>query len=51
VKNELSANPKEVFSALYKIFLDKDSGPQAGWFLGSLEKDFVIGRLKEANEQ
>ncbi len=50
VKNELSANPKEAFTALYRIFLCKDSGPQAGWFLGSLDKEFVISRLKEINQ-
>lgn len=47
-KNDLSIAPKEAFSALYRIFLNKESGPQAGWFLASLEKDFVIKRLTEA---
>ncbi len=42
--DELSA--KEAFQAIYKLFLNKDYGPQAGWFLSALEKDFVIDRLK-----
>ncbi len=47
VKNELSINPKEAFSALYRVFLNKDYGPQAGWFLGALDKNFILNRLKE----
>lgn len=47
IKNELSMNPKEAFSAIYRIFLDKDSGPQAGWLLSSLDRDFVLKRLRE----
>ncbi|GAH15272.1 unnamed protein product, partial [marine sediment metagenome] len=35
------------FSAIYIIFIGKDSGPQAGWFLTSLDRNFVIKRLKE----
>ena len=49
IKNEQGIAPKEAFCALYRIFIDKDSGPQAGWFLGSLDKEFVINRLKEIN--
>jgi lysyl-tRNA synthetase class I len=40
---------KALFTAIYKIFLDKESGPQAGWFLAALPKDFVLKRLKEAS--
>lgn len=46
---EQSLSPREFFGAIYKIFLDKDSGPQAGWFLAALPKDFVLERLKEAS--
>ncbi|MBI3495436.1 lysine--tRNA ligase [Candidatus Berkelbacteria bacterium] len=38
---------KDAFVALYLVFTGKDSGPQAGWFLASLGKDFVIQRLSE----
>ncbi|MDO8686611.1 MAG: lysine--tRNA ligase [Candidatus Berkelbacteria bacterium] len=47
VKNEMKINPKEAFSAIYLTFIGKDSGPQAGWLLASLDKSFVIKRLKE----
>lgn len=48
VKNEQGISPKEAFAAIYRIFIDKDSGPQAGWFLGALDKDSVLKRLEEA---
>lgn len=38
--------PKEGFSYIYQLFLSKDSGPQLGWFLNSLERSFVINRLR-----
>lgn len=41
---------KTLFTSIYKIFLNKESGPQAGWFLAALPKDFVLKRLKEASE-
>ncbi|MDO8513465.1 MAG: lysine--tRNA ligase [bacterium] len=47
VKNEQKLPPKDAFSAIYRIFIDKDSGPQAGWFLAALDKKFVINRLEE----
>ncbi len=40
--------PKELFTALYGIFLNRESGPKAGWFLSVLPRDFVLARLKEA---
>lgn len=36
------------FKTIYRIFLGKDNGPKAGWFLASLDRDFVIKRLREA---
>lgn len=47
IKNEMQIDPKEAFSAIYLTFLGKDSGPQAGWLLASLDRDFVVKRLKE----
>ena len=38
--------PRETFALIYKIFLGKDSGPKAGFFLSMLEKDFVLQRLR-----
>ncbi|MBX4192561.1 lysine--tRNA ligase, partial [Candidatus Parcubacteria bacterium] len=37
------------FKIIYQIFLGKESGPKAGWFLASLPKDFVVKRLREAS--
>ncbi len=48
VKSNEDFTPKDCFQAIYKIFLGKDFGPQAGWFLSALDKEFVIKRLKEA---
>lgn len=48
LKEKLKINPRDAFLAIYLIFLNKDSGPQAGWFLASLDRDFIIKRLNEA---
>lgn len=37
---------REAFSAIYLALIGKDSGPQAGWFLEALDRDFVMGRFK-----
>jgi lysyl-tRNA synthetase class 1 len=48
LKTEVPIPPKELFIALYRIFLNRDSGPKAGWFLSVLPHDFVLTRLQEA---
>ena len=48
LKTEIPIQPKELFQALYRMFLNRDSGPKAGWFLAGLPRDFVLKRLKEA---
>lgn len=48
LKNEMGLPPKEAFGAVYQVFLGKDSGPQAGWLLASLDRTFVVTRLREA---
>lgn len=48
LKTEVPIEPKELFSAIYQIFLARTSGPKAGWFLSSLPRDFVEQRLREA---
>ncbi len=50
LKTEVPIQPKELFAALYKIFLNRDSGPKAGWFLSSIPRDFVEQRLREASK-
>jgi len=48
MKTEVPIPPKELFQAIYRIFLNRDSGPKAGWFLSGLPRDFVVARLNEA---
>jgi len=47
IKEESGLSPKEFFAALYIVFLGKESGPKMGWFLSTLEKDFILTRLRE----
>jgi lysyl-tRNA synthetase class 1 len=37
------------FQALYKVLINRTSGPRLGHFLATMEKDFVIRRLSEAS--
>jgi lysyl-tRNA synthetase class 1 len=48
LKGEHGLTPKAAFGAIYQAFLGKDSGPQAGWFLAALDRQFVVRRLREA---
>lgn len=50
IKSRISIEPGNLFKAIYISFLGRESGPQAGWFLSGLDKDFVIKRLKEASQ-
>jgi len=45
-KEEHSLEPKQAFSAIYHLILNQDSGPRAGWFLSTLEKDWLIKRFR-----
>ncbi len=49
LKTEVPIAPKDLFVALYQLFLARDSGPKAGWFLSVLPREFVVERLKEAS--
>lgn len=46
-KDEAGLQPGDAFKALYRLILGKDSGPKAGWFLASLDKDWLISRLRQ----
>ena len=46
LKNSSGLNPKQLFGALYKALIDKDSGPRAGWFLSILPRDWLLARLR-----
>ncbi len=45
LKTEVPIAPKELFQALYRVFLDRDSGPKAGWFLSVLPREYVVRQL------
>ncbi len=38
------------FAALYAAFLGRTSGPRAGWLLASLDRPFVVERLRAAGD-
>lgn len=46
-KDEVEISPKEAFQALYRVILAKDYGPKAGWFLASLDRDWLVARLHQ----
>lgn len=39
--------PQQAFQALYRVLLDRDSGPKAGNLLAFLDHDFVVKRCQE----
>lgn len=39
-------SPKETFAAVYRVFLDRDSGPRAGYLLAFLDRHEVLVRLR-----
>jgi len=45
---DLGLTSSETFKAIYTALLGKESGPKAAWLILSLDKDFVVKRLKEA---
>jgi lysyl-tRNA synthetase class 1 len=49
IRKRLEIEPKAYFSAIYLSILGKESGPQAGWFLTTLDRDFLITRFKEVS--
>jgi len=49
LKEDLGLSAKELFSAVYLSFLGKEEGPKVGWFLSTMDRQFVLGRLQEAS--
>ncbi len=39
------------FAAIYAAFLGRSNGPRAGWLLASLDREFVVDRLRIASGQ
>ncbi|MCB0327390.1 MAG: hypothetical protein KDD52_07215, partial [Bdellovibrionales bacterium] len=50
VKDELDLQPSDVFFAIYTSILGKSRGPRAGFFLASLDCEFVKDRLAHASK-
>jgi lysyl-tRNA synthetase class 1 len=48
VAKEQGLDSKKFFQAIYLAMLGDRQGPKVGWFLASLDRDFVKTRLKEA---
>jgi lysyl-tRNA synthetase class 1 len=48
VAQEIGVDPKRFFQAIYLAFLGDRQGPKLGWFLASLDRQFVKRRLQEA---
>lgn len=46
---KLQIGPRDLFKAIYISLLGQSSGPRAGWFLSSFEKEFLIKRFEEAS--
>ena len=46
-KEAADIKPGEAFQALYRLILGKDSGPKAGYFLSSLDREWLIKRLRK----
>jgi lysyl-tRNA synthetase class 1 len=46
-KNQ-NLKPKAAFQLLYRIILNQTYGPRLGYFLSTLDRDFVISRIREA---
>lgn len=45
-REKADLRPQQAFQAIYRVLLGKDSGPRAGWFLESLDREFVLNRLR-----
>jgi lysyl-tRNA synthetase class 1 len=42
---ESGLKPSQAFVVLYRLILDQDRGPKAGWFLASLDREWLVKRL------
>ncbi len=45
---ESGLGAKKGFQALYRIFIERRNGPRMGYFLATLDRDFVLRRIAEA---
>jgi lysyl-tRNA synthetase class 1 len=47
LKEASGLSPKDFFTPFYRALLGKDSGPKLGWFLSTLDRKFVVDRLRD----
>lgn len=47
LRASLDLTPDEAFAAIYQALLAKPSGPRAGWFLSSLEPEWLAERFQQ----
>ncbi|MDD5446722.1 MAG: lysine--tRNA ligase [Methanocellales archaeon] len=50
IAEEAGIDSSDVFKAIYVAILGKSSGPRAGWFLLSLDGNFIRERLRDASK-
>lgn len=48
LKTEVPISPKDLFGAIYGLFLNRTSGPKAGWFLSGLPREQVRELIEKA---
>ncbi len=46
---EVNLSSRDAFAAIYMLFLNRSSGPKAGWLLHSLDRQFVLDRLRQGS--
>lgn len=51
VAKEMELSSRDAFAAIYLIFLNRLSGPKAGWLLHSLNRQFVQQRLQHFSQK
>jgi lysyl-tRNA synthetase class 1 len=44
-KDSSGLSPKQLFGAIYKVTINQDHGPRAGWFLSILPREWLVKRL------
>ncbi len=47
---EVDVNPKKLFQTIYQALLGTKSGPRLGYFLVSMDRDFVVERFRGESE-
>jgi lysyl-tRNA synthetase class 1 len=51
IAKELDISPKKIFQTIYQSLLGTKSGPRLGYFLISLDKDFLVERFNKASAE